>query len=124
MGYLRDEVRLEYPPGGPFQGMIQTRTPRPYRSNPAVQPRAKRLRALLAVAVLCAAWAVAALAATTPAATKTTTQPAVSKFERGAHRKILDATKTLALAKSVHATPSQDETGPHVTYGGNPGPPT
>lgn len=52
--------------------MIQIRTPRLYRSNPAVQPRSKRLRALSAAAVLCAAWAVAAIAATTPATTKTT----------------------------------------------------
>ena len=61
--------------------MIQTRTPRPYRSNPAVQPWSKLRapRVLVLVAVVCAAWAVAALAATTPTATKAKAPAATTK---------------------------------------------
>ena len=85
LGYLGDEVRLALPTRHPIQGMIQSRAPHPYRSNPAVQPWSKRIAigALLAVAVLWIVGAVAAEARTgtttaktkTPAAKKTSTSP-------------------------------------------------
>ncbi len=46
------------------------------------------------------------------------TQPAVSKLERNAQRKVLDAQATLALAQKTGATIKDDATGRHVKYRG------
>jgi hypothetical protein len=62
--------------------MIQSRTPRPYRSNPAVQPWSKPIAigVLIAVAVLWIVGAVVAEAGTgTPTATTATKAPAAKK---------------------------------------------
>lgn len=46
------------------------------------------------------------------------TQPAVSKFERNARRKLLDAQATIDLARKTGATTIDEPTGRRVTYRG------
>lgn len=47
------------------------------------------------------------------------TQPAVSKLERNAQRKLLDAEATILLANKTGVTTISDATGRHVTYQGD-----
>jgi hypothetical protein len=91
--------------------MIQSRTPRPYRSNHAVQPWPNRriLGAFVAGAVLWAAWAVAALAATTPTAKAPTATSKTATTKAGAKKTAASPPKASGVVATVGTSRTIDQ---------------